>query len=112
MRNRRDQRRHRLRQYPDRCREALADLPPPGNLSALRRGGPFAYRCDHCHRPVLRPARELFVFCSKCCREAYRRGRRRLLRRFPSLPRFSKHAPERFFRPPVVVGLRSPVLRP
>jgi hypothetical protein len=48
----------------------------------------FVYRCDRCHSEVLRPAGRQIVFCRESCRNAFRAGRRRLLRRHPSLRRW------------------------
>jgi len=48
----------------------------------------FVYRCDCCHGKVFRRQGEQIVFCSRSCRCAFRKGRRRLLRRHPSLRRW------------------------
>jgi hypothetical protein len=83
VQNRRAKRRQRFKQFLERCQELAQTRPPPGEVSADRNGPTlFAYRCDHCHRVVLRPARQLFVFCHKSCRQTFRRARRRLVRRF------------------------------
>lgn len=62
--------------------------------------GDFAYRCDHCHRRVDRRARQLVVFCGKPCAASWKRGRRRLLRRFPRQPRLLRGLPELLPKPP------------
>jgi hypothetical protein len=83
VQNRRAQRRRRLKQFLERCQELVRTRPPPGKVSSDRDAPTlFAYRCDHCHRVVLRRARQLFVFCCKSCRQTFRRSRRRLVRRF------------------------------
>lgn len=89
VQNRRAKRRQRLKQFLKRCEDLVRTRSPSGKVSADR-GAPtlFAYRCDHCHRVVLRRARQLFVFCCKSCRLTFRRSRRRLVRRF--LKRFNK----------------------
>jgi hypothetical protein len=83
VQNRRSQRKHRYQLFLDRCQKFLETNPPPERVSAIRAGPTkFAYHCDNCHSPVLRPARQLSVFCCKSCRLAFRRSRRRLVRRF------------------------------
>jgi hypothetical protein len=82
VQNRRAQRRHRLKEFFARCQKLLRSR-PLGKVSADRAAPTrCAYRCDHCHRRVLRRARQLFVFCCNSCRLAFRRSRRRLVRRF------------------------------
>lgn len=83
VQNRRAQRRHRLKQFLLSRGEGLRARPPPGKVSADR-GEPtrFSYRCDNCHRVVVLPARRLFVLCCNPCRQAFRRSRRRLVRRY------------------------------
>lgn len=73
---------------------------------------PFAYRCDGCHRWVLRAARQLFVYCCKSCQRTVRIARRRLLRRFPSLDRSLQERPEALRRPRGPPVGRPRTLRP
>jgi len=82
VQNRRAQRRHRLKEFFARCEKLLRGQ-QAGKVSADRREPTrFTYRCDHCHCRVLRRARQLFVFCCNSCHLAFRRSRRRLVRRF------------------------------
>lgn len=98
VRDRLRKRRKRLQAYEDRIKEQVerqkeggekagpddanpdgsrVDSPPVRSLEKKRK---FSYRCDRCHVRVLRPARQLNVYCCARCRRAYR-NKVRCLRR-------------------------------
>ena len=98
VRDRLRKRRERLQSYEARDKEQFEEqknsdgkLCPDGAKSSgkkecaqpvrgLEKKRKFSYRCDRCHVRVLRPARQLNVYCCARCRRAYR-NKVRCLRR-------------------------------
>ena len=104
VRDRLRKRRKRRQEYDSRLKEQVESQksggPQKGTNGAMAGGSKvgsrpvrsleknriFFYRCDRCHRRVLRPAGQLNVYCCRRCRRAYRNKVRCLRRQALSIP--------------------------